>query len=96
MLAEHDSVAEVAVAGVADTARGEVPVAFVVVAPHHELDPAALDAHCRANLASFKVPRAFVRVEALPRTALGKVQKAVLVETLGPRRPDVRPRAGDV
>ena len=32
----------------------------------------------RAQLASFKIPRAFVRVEALPRTALGKVQKHLL------------------
>jgi non-ribosomal peptide synthetase component E (peptide arylation enzyme) len=30
------------------------------------------------QLASFKVPRAFVRVDALPRTALGKVQKHLL------------------
>ena len=31
-----------------------------------------------ASLASFKVPRGFVRVDALPRTALGKVQKHLL------------------
>ena len=39
--------------------------------------PRSSDAAGRA-LASFKVPRAFVRVEALPRTALGKVQKHLL------------------
>ena len=33
---------------------------------------------CRDQLASFKVPRSFVRVESLPRTALGKVQKHLL------------------
>lgn len=32
----------------------------------------------RAQLASFKVPRAHLRVESLPRTALGKVQKHLL------------------
>ena len=42
------------------------------------LDAAALDAVCRRALASFKVPRAFVRVDALPRNALGKVQKHLL------------------
>jgi malonyl-CoA/methylmalonyl-CoA synthetase len=42
------------------------------------VDAAALEATCRRMLASFKVPRAFVRVEALPRTALGKVQKHLL------------------
>ena len=33
---------------------------------------------CRANLASFKVPRRFEYLEALPRNALGKVQKHLL------------------
>jgi acyl-CoA synthetase (AMP-forming)/AMP-acid ligase II len=37
-----------------------------------------LEARCRAQLASFKVPRTFVRVESLPRTALGKIQKHLL------------------
>jgi malonyl-CoA/methylmalonyl-CoA synthetase len=32
----------------------------------------------RRQLASFKVPRGFVRVDALPRTALGKVQRHLL------------------
>ena len=35
---------------------------------------------CQAQLASFKTPRAFVRVDSLPRTALGKVQKHLLPE----------------
>ena len=39
---------------------------------------AALDEWCRSQLASFKLPRAFIRVAALPRTALGKVQKHLL------------------
>ncbi len=80
VLVEHASIAEAAVAGVPDTARGEVPVAFVVLREGAVLDPGALDAHCRALLASFKVPRAFVAKDALPRTALGKVQKAVLLD----------------
>jgi malonyl-CoA/methylmalonyl-CoA synthetase len=65
-------VREVAVVGVADARRGEVPVAYYV---GETVDPDALDAALRARVASFKVPRAFVRVDALPRTALGKVQK---------------------
>ena len=39
---------------------------------------AAVERRLRAEIASFKVPRGFVRVEALPRTALGKVQKHLL------------------
>ena len=75
-LQEQDEVAEAAVAGVPDRLRGEVPVAYIV--PKSSFDPAALESRCRANLASFKVPRAFYRVESLPRTALGKVQKHLL------------------
>jgi len=56
--------------------RGEVPVAYVV--GDAGLDLAAIEARVRAELASFKVPRRWVRLDALPRTALGKVQKHLL------------------
>ena len=73
-LAEQPGVVEVAVASAPDPRRGEVPVAYVV----GDCDSAALEAACRAHLASFKIPRAFVRIDKLPRTALGKVQKHLL------------------
>lgn len=75
-LVEQDGVTEAAVAGVPDKVRGEVPVAYVVCQPDFQFEE--LEARCRSALASFKVPRAFVRVEALPRTALGKIQKHLL------------------
>ena len=76
LLLEQPGVREAAVVGVADEARGEVPVAYLVSdAP---LDEAQLRAALAAQLASFKAPRAFVRVESLPRTALGKVQRHLL------------------
>ena len=62
--------------GVSDPVRGEIPVAFFVA--RKPIGPEELDARCRASLASFKVPRRFVAVEHLPRTALGKVQKHLL------------------
>ena len=67
-------VAEAAVVGVHDDVRGEVPVAYIV----GECDPVRLEDVCRRELASFKVPRRFVRVDSIPRTALGKVQKHLL------------------
>lgn len=73
-LAGLPGVVEAAVAGMADARRGEVPVAYVV----GEFEAQALEAACRAEFASFKTPRAFVKVEKLPRTALGKVQKHLL------------------
>jgi malonyl-CoA/methylmalonyl-CoA synthetase len=75
-LLEQPEVAEAAVVGVPDAVRGEVPVAYVVLRAGGACDP--LDARCRASLASFKVPRAFVAVDSLPRTALGKIQKHLL------------------
>jgi len=74
LLFEQPGVREAAVAGVADELRGEVPVAFIV----GDFDAAELERVCRAELASFKVPRRFVSVESIPRTALGKVQKHLL------------------
>ncbi len=76
LLAEQPGVAEAAVVGVKDATRGEVPVAYVVCGDDVDLD--ALSASVRTQLASFKVPRAFVRVPVLPRTALGKVQRHLL------------------
>ncbi len=74
LLLEQRGVREAAVAGVGDEIRGEVPVAYIVG------DAAAEDLErvCREQLASFKVPRKFIRVESIPRTALGKVQKHLL------------------
>lgn len=76
LLLLQPGVREAAVVGVSDPVRGEVPVAFVVT--DDQLDAAALERALRVDLASFKVPREYVRVESLPRTALGKVQKHLL------------------
>lgn len=76
LLAELPGVTEAAVVGVKDPVRGEVPVAYVVCGDAVDLE--AIAATVRQQLASFKVPRGFVRVPALPRTALGKVQRHLL------------------
>jgi malonyl-CoA/methylmalonyl-CoA synthetase len=76
VLLETPGVREVVVVGAADERRGEVPVAYVVA--DGPIDAEALDARCRQALASFKVPRRFLQVDALPRTALGKIQKHLL------------------
>jgi malonyl-CoA/methylmalonyl-CoA synthetase len=74
VLLQQPGVREAAVVGLPDDRRGERPVAFFA----GEAKEAALEAACRELLASFKVPAAFVRVDALPRNALGKVQKHLL------------------
>jgi malonyl-CoA/methylmalonyl-CoA synthetase len=75
-LGEQPGVAEVAVAPRPDSRRGEVPVAYIVADGAFDAD--ALEAACRAHLASFKIPRAYVQMDKLPRTALGKIQKHLL------------------
>jgi malonyl-CoA/methylmalonyl-CoA synthetase len=75
-LTEQPEVAEAAVVGLADTLRGEVPVAYVVT--QSSVDFRELEDRCRAALASFKVPRAFIAVGKLPRNAMGKIQKHLL------------------
>jgi len=77
LILEMPGVREATVVGVAHAVRGEVPVAYVVV-DGDKFDEAEVVARMRSQLASFKQPRAFVRVEALPRTALGKIQKHLL------------------
>jgi len=81
LLMEQPEVAEAAVAAVPDPVRGEVPVAYVVPAAGALFDAAELERRCRDKLASFKVPRRFVRLAALPRNALGKVQKHLLPDS---------------
>jgi malonyl-CoA/methylmalonyl-CoA synthetase len=75
-LLAQEGVNEAAVAGVSDRIRGEVPVAYIVC--DSDFDLRVLASRCQSAFASFKVPRAFVRVECLPRTPLGKVQKHLL------------------
>jgi malonyl-CoA/methylmalonyl-CoA synthetase len=76
LLLDQPGVREVVVCGVPDERRGELPVAYVVT--DDSFNEAQAEAACRQSLASFKVPRAFVRVDSLPRTALGKIQKHLL------------------
>ena len=80
LLAQHPAVAECAVLGQADARWGEVVVAVVVLHPDVQPSPSddELLATVRQDLARYKHPRRVVRVNALPKTALGKVQKDAL------------------
>ena len=67
-----------AVVGLPDARLSEVPVAFVQLAPGRALTEHEVTEHCRARVASFKIPRHVFVVDELPMTASGKVQKACL------------------
>jgi fatty-acyl-CoA synthase len=55
-------------------------MAWVVLKPGAACDAAALDAHCRGTIATYKVPRHWKFVDAFPLTVTGKVQKFRLRE----------------
>lgn len=78
----HDGVAEVSVVGRPDPEWGEDVVAFVVKTPGVAVDEAALDAHCLAQIARFKRPKAYFWVSELPKNNYGKVLKTELRERL--------------
>ena len=74
----HENIKEAAVVGRADEYRGELPVAYLVANENSELLTEDLLAYCSASLASYKVPVEFHILEALPKTAVGKIDKVSL------------------
>jgi acyl-CoA synthetase (AMP-forming)/AMP-acid ligase II len=77
-LSRHPAVAEVAVLGVPDPAKGEVGAAFFVTRPGMALSLDQVRQFCAGQIASYKIPgHVFVRDE-LPKTASGKVRKVEL------------------
>ncbi len=93
ILACSPDIAEVAVVGMPDERWGEVAVAAIVRADGSRLDADGVLALLNGKLARFKHPKRVVFVDALPKTALGKVQKSVLsadlsrIATLAPNAP---------
>ena len=80
VLLSHPAVAEAVAFGVPHPAHGEEPTAAVVLGS--EVTERELVAHCRQSLATFKVPRRIHIVDAIPRTATGKVQRRIVAEVV--------------
>src|SRR5690348_8109322 len=77
-LLKHAEVAECAVIGQADGERGQIVAAYVVVRAGVAADAACakrLQDHVKATIAPYKYPRAVNFVDALPKTATGKIQR---------------------
>ncbi|MCM8770711.1 MAG: AMP-binding protein [Candidatus Omnitrophica bacterium] len=75
---KHPDVAEVAVVGVPDKLRGEVPKAFVVLKEGSNATADELRYFLRSHLAHFKIPHYFEFVKALPKNRTGKIDKEKL------------------
>ena len=78
VIRDHPDVFDCAVVGVPDPVRDEAIKAFVVLTPGSTADVAAIVDWCRRRLSPFKVPQMVELLPALPRTAVGKIQKHVL------------------
>jgi len=83
ILAECPQIMEAAVVGQPDEKWGEVAVAAVVLQPGATMDAAQVLALFDGKLARYKHPRRVLFLDALPKTALGKIQKPELKTLLG-------------
>jgi 2-aminobenzoate-CoA ligase len=82
-LMQHSAVAECGVVGAADTERGQIVKAYVVLRPGHAGNDAmakSLQDFVKQTIAPYKYPRAVVFIDKLPRTATGKLQRFKLHE----------------
>ena len=81
VLYKHPDVLEVAVIAVPDEKWGEVPMAIIVLQPNVNVTEGEIIEYCRDNMAHFKAPKVIEFVDALPKTATGKLQKYRLRQT---------------
>lgn len=79
ILLSHPSVRDAGVVGMKDDTWGEVPVAFIV---GDEAERESIRAFCEERLAKFKVPKRFIFIDAIPRTASKKIKRRALREKL--------------
>ena len=77
-ITELEAVGSVAVIGVPDEKWGEVPRAVVLLREGAQLSEEQLRTHLEGRLARYKIPKSVVFVDEMPRTASGKIRKAVL------------------
>ena len=78
VLFRHPAVSEAAIIGVPDERLGEMVMAVIVAKPGNRPNEDELARHCRESLGGFKVPRRYAFIDAMPKSALGKVLKGTL------------------
>jgi acyl-CoA synthetase (AMP-forming)/AMP-acid ligase II len=78
VIQRNPKIKEVAVLGVADKLRGEVPKAFIILKEGENLEVEDLRYFCRQHLAHFKIPHYFEFRTSLPKNRVGKIDKESL------------------
>ncbi len=78
LLLTHPAVADAAVIGIADDEAGEIPVGFVVLKPGQEATEADIIAFIAERVATYKQVRKVTFVDAIPKSASGKILRRVL------------------
>ncbi len=80
-ISSHPAVRDVAVVGLTDEEWGKRVHAVVELVPGHDPEraPAELDAHLRARLASYKIPKSYEFLARMPRDESGKIRRQALV-----------------
>ena len=76
---EVEGVGECAVVGHPDPLRGQSVWAYVVMKEGFAFDEDKIRKHMVKNIASYKIPRRFIPLDALPKNATGKILKLSLI-----------------
>jgi fatty-acyl-CoA synthase len=88
VLLKHDAVKQAVAVGMADPRLAEVVAAFVELKTGRQSNEKDLIDHCRQHLASFKVPRKVILVQAWPMSGAGKIQRYLLKDSLAQIGPE--------
>ena len=80
VLYEHPAIQEMVAAGVPDPYRGETVKVYIVLKKGAHVTETELDEFARKNLAAYKVPKIYEFRDELPKAAVGKILRRVLVE----------------
>ena len=78
VLFDHSKILEACAVGIPDAYRGETVKAFVVVKPGETLTEEEVIRYCKEKLAAYKVPREITFLDALPKSAVGKILRREL------------------
>lgn len=86
VLMEHPSIAEVAIIGIENDRWGEIVKAFIVLKPDCRLKKIDIITFLKTRIASFKIPKSFSFVKALPRNPSGKILKRTLRDSFSEKK----------